>query len=228
MTLIGLSFWKIDKLAMRKEPILDQRVFEGSVVPKGTDTPKEPEKREPIKKEPCVGLCQVNDKTPPDKKDGEGTGTSPSTGRLGRLDGDEEAPDVERIPRVVGDCLECVDDKVTFEKPKEKKDDPLPVKQELMRGLRTAGSDDIYLPESMVSRLHAQGIGSFAVVLKVCVDRDGGAPSAVSVARSSGFDDVDAFITATVEREWRYQPYSVNGEKIPVCFTVQLDYQIVD
>jgi hypothetical protein len=230
ITFIGLSFWKIDKLAMKQEQVVWRPEPDfGPRTPKGDPNPAKPKEQKPKKDVDPSQLEQPKDAaTTTEGEASTDSSKDKAATRLGRPDGEADAPDVDVLPPK-RDCIECVDDSVVITTaPKEEvTHEPKDVPQEAMRGLRTAGGD-ILLPGHMLSRLRAAGVGRLRMVLKVCVDEHGGAPSSVTVLESSGFDDADAYVAAGMLREWRYQPFTVNREPMAVCFSVRADYQIID
>jgi TonB family protein len=62
--------------------------------------------------------------------------------------------------------------------------------------------------------------GSF----KVCIATDGHV-SFISVVGSTKYPDYDATIVANV-RNWRYQPYRVDGVPVPACSVVTFNYSM--
>ena len=62
-------------------------------------------------------------------------------------------------------------------------------------------------------------IGSF----KLCLTVEGKVAS-VTRLKSSGFPAYDQKIIDTIQREWRYTPYALNGKPVPVCTAVTFIY----
>jgi TonB family protein len=60
--------------------------------------------------------------------------------------------------------------------------------------------------------------------VKVCLDA-GGRPSSLKTIKSSGYPDYDRKIRSEMNR-WRYRPFQVGGEAVPVCSTVTFIYRI--
>ena len=96
---------------------------------------------------------------------------------------------------------------------------PPVVAPDVAKGLRVAGNEKIYPPESVkVDMLH-QGKETVQGVFQICVGADGGVDS-VRTMRSTGFRAYDDELTGEMRR-WRYRAYRVGGVASPMC-TVQV------
>ena len=71
--------------------------------------------------------------------------------------------------------------------------------------------------------LARSGKSKLVTTYKLCVDPKG-VPSAVVMLKGSGLPGYDAKIQAEM-RQWRYRPYTVNGQAMPVCTSVTFIYQ---
>jgi protein TonB len=91
---------------------------------------------------------------------------------------------------------------------------------------RVAGNRDIRLPDAVKVALIARGQTQVTAAVKLCLDARG-TPDRVQVLGSTGFEAADAHIRDEIGA-WRYRPYRVNGQAVPVCTAVTLRYQIQD
>jgi protein TonB len=90
---------------------------------------------------------------------------------------------------------------------------------------RISGEREIPLPPSVKQALAAEGRREVVALVKLCLDRDG-FPSEVSIKRSTGYPEADARIAAGMWK-WRYRPYRVNGNAVPVCTAITFRYQLL-
>jgi TonB family protein len=63
-----------------------------------------------------------------------------------------------------------------------------------------------------------------SAVLKVCIGQ-GGEVTSSAIAKSSGYPEYDAKLVSGV-KGWRYRPYMVNGQYVPVCSAVAFAFSI--
>ncbi len=85
---------------------------------------------------------------------------------------------------------------------------------------RTAGLTEIPPGDQVLSSMHTRGIRKLMAVLKLCID-DQGLPSSVTLLRSSGFPSYDQLLEAAL-RNWRFEPFHINGRAKPVCASATL------
>jgi hypothetical protein len=92
----------------------------------------------------------------------------------------------------------------------------------LLMGKRTKGVMNISPDDDDKTRIHQAGspmvIGSF----RVCLD-DAGLVESVLPLKSTGLAGYDAKIISVVQ-QWKYRPYMVNDEPVPVCTAVTFIY----
>jgi TonB family protein len=94
----------------------------------------------------------------------------------------------------------------------------------VLRGLRIAGDTQPRPSTTTQNQMRFDGIDRATAAVQVCVATSGGVASAVMM-KSTNYPDYDAAILAAV-RDWRYQPYAVNGTPIRACSTVTFIYSI--
>jgi hypothetical protein len=100
---------------------------------------------------------------------------------------------------------------------------PQNVPPTLLEGSRTAGDKNITPDDVTKTEIARSGrdriIGSF----KLCVGTRGDVAS-VTLLKSTGFPAYDQKILSTMQDEWKYRPYMVNGNVTPVCTAVTFIY----
>jgi hypothetical protein len=88
--------------------------------------------------------------------------------------------------------------------------------------LRIAGSKLIVPDDPTKTAIQAAGsrrvIGSF----KLCVSTDGATD--VSILKSTGIPAYDQTIMSQIRGEWRYRPFVLDGQAVPVCSAVTFIY----
>ena len=89
------------------------------------------------------------------------------------------------------------------------------VSMNLLEGSMIAGEKFIHLPPEILQRAAKSGNRSMIALVKLCLGVDG-APSLIQLKRSSGREDVDAFMLARMA-EWRFTPYQLDGKPVRVC-----------
>lgn len=72
------------------------------------------------------------------------------------------------------------------------------------------------------AQIAAAGVSKLVVPFKICIDVTGQI-SHVKILEPSGFAAYDAKLSAAL-REWRYQPYLLDGKPVPVCTSVTFVY----
>ncbi len=142
-------------------------------------------------------------------------------------------PDCDSRPACVGDDCDkdppCVGDQCGGGGGSAKPDAgpppaPVVISQTMIKGHLVAGSEQIHAPAAVLREMDADGKKSVRTVIDLCLDRNG-EPSSVEIHKSSGYPALDEAILAGV-REWRYQPYLVEGEAVPVCSKVSFTHVV--
>ena len=98
------------------------------------------------------------------------------------------------------------------------------VPQAMLEGQRTAGAKVVPLPDGALRRLRKARRTKIHVEIKVCVDGTG-TPARIDFLQPVGDVEADTALHAALS-EWRYRPYMVSGEAVPVCFKVFYNYTI--
>jgi hypothetical protein len=91
--------------------------------------------------------------------------------------------------------------------------------------LRLAGEPRPALPNLVKTLAEKDGQKLLMVALTVCLS-EAGAPTSVSLKRGTDYPDANQKIVAEVHK-WRFRPYQVNGQKVPVCTSSVLQYKLV-
>ncbi len=93
----------------------------------------------------------------------------------------------------------------------------------LLEGKRIAGTKTI-VPDD-IDRLYIQrrGLGTLRASFRVCID-DTGVVESVLPIRTSGLSSYDARLLAGI-RAWRYSPYLIDDQPVPVCTGVTFIYR---
>jgi TonB family protein len=87
-----------------------------------------------------------------------------------------------------------------------------------------SGQREPPLPPDTKQVMFKQGITNPVIMVKLCINA-GGTPTTVELKKSSGFADADNNVMSKV-REWRFRPYTVNGNPVPVCTAIMFRYVI--
>jgi protein TonB len=95
------------------------------------------------------------------------------------------------------------------------------VEKQLIAGVREPP-----LPADAKQLMYKQGIKSPVIMIKLCINASG-APTSVDLVKGSGFADADQNVISHV-RDWRFKPYTVNGQPVPVCTAIMFRYNIGD
>ncbi len=227
--LLLLAMWRIDKLAIERGPLtMMVAPPRGGDLggPKGAGTP--PPKVDKVKPAPKVARDTVQPTpavahtptlavaTLPEVGAGDGSagtgdggggpGVGPATGTGctippcgtddGPGDGDPPERVVEKAPQLVA--------------PK------------VVEGLRIAGDPQIHPPDPVRIAMSRDGKQRVTGTVKLCLDARG-AVSSATVLASTGYPAYDGKLTSGV-RTWRYRPYQIGGQAVPVCATVTFVY----
>jgi len=87
---------------------------------------------------------------------------------------------------------------------------------------RIAGDKAIEPDDPTKVMIERSGKTRLVTSYKLCLDI-AGTPAIVSMLKSSGYPAYDAKIMRTM-RQWRYRPYLINGNAVPVCTAVTFVY----
>jgi hypothetical protein len=88
---------------------------------------------------------------------------------------------------------------------------------------RVAGTKLIAPDDATKRAIARSGKDKTISSFKLCVTVDGKVAS-VTQLKSSGFPAYDQKIIDTIQREWRYSPYVINGKPVPICTAVTFIY----
>jgi len=221
------SYWKISKLSPREVPVL----MAAGLPRLGDDRPPgAPKTPGAVKKPPPPKDAALQQPTDKAQKPDPGTAAtaSPTDGPVG--DGGKGPGRPDGIEGVDEDCPECIPGTPRPGLPTVDEVPDAPVKkveivpQDRMEGRRIAGDAQILLPQSVLARVASEGKGGLVVGARVCVDARGNVAS-VTISAGSGFADVDSHVERGV-RAWRFEPWQVAGEAVPVCFGARFHYTI--
>jgi protein TonB len=87
-----------------------------------------------------------------------------------------------------------------------------------------AGDKEIHLPPPILQVMSKQGIKQAILMIKFCINGSGNVTS-VDVAKSCGYSEADQNVVSKVH-EWKFKPYTVNGQAVPVCSVKMFRYVI--
>jgi protein TonB len=94
----------------------------------------------------------------------------------------------------------------------------------VLRGMRIAGETQIHPSDVVKTAMLHEGHARSTSVFKTCVGA-GGEVTSVAMLKSSGYPEYDGALVAAL-RGWRYKPYQIGGEAVPVCGIVTFIYEI--
>lgn len=92
-----------------------------------------------------------------------------------------------------------------------------------LEGSRVAGDKYIQPDDKTKVEILQSGKDKIIGSWKLCVAETGDVKY-VSLLKSTGFSDYDRKIETEMRRNWRYQPYLINGKAAPVCTAVTFIY----
>jgi hypothetical protein len=93
----------------------------------------------------------------------------------------------------------------------------------LLEGYRVAGTKAIVPDDVTKAAISRSGMEKTISAFKLCLAIDG-AINSVTILKSSGFAEYDQKIVRTIQGEWKYKPYTVDGKPVPVCTAVTFIY----
>jgi TonB family protein len=151
---------------------------------------------------------------------GDGKGLKAPTGpacTTDKCDGDGLGGEVKEKKKIV--CLkgEKLIDGVCV---KDKKIETLT--PDVARGLRKSGNERIPAPQSVRVSMMRANESRLVGTIKLCLDTRGHVDR-VQVLKSTGYDKYDDVLVDEI-RDWRYEPYKVEGEPVPACTVVTIVY----
>jgi protein TonB len=94
----------------------------------------------------------------------------------------------------------------------------------VLRGMRISGETQIHPSDVVKTAMLHEGHERSTSIFKTCVGA-GGEVTSVSIVKSSGYGEYDQALVAAL-RDWRYKPYQIGGEAVPVCGIVTFIYEI--
>jgi hypothetical protein len=86
----------------------------------------------------------------------------------------------------------------------------------------TSGERLIQLPVEILQKMAEAGIKRAIIAAKLCISATG-VPTSVDLAKGSSYQAADDYVLTKV-RAWRFDPYIVDGEPVPVCTAVMFRY----
>jgi TonB family protein len=247
MALIIAAMWKIERLVPDRMPVVIQPGRSAFIEPgpEPAQGPTPPERRKPREPkpppvpvqptaapavtptvEPVGGDGPVEPTEPGDGGGGDGTGTCVGDG-CGGGTGDVAAV-VDRCGDGAVTGAEVCDDgnaragdgcSATCQREQPRR---VSVRHEVIDSLRIAGETRILPPADVQTQMVRSGIDRTRAVLRVCLDASGRVEEA-RFLKGTGFAGYDQRLRGAVSA-WRYRPYSVNGQSVAVCGTVEFVY----
>ncbi|MBL4632286.1 MAG: AgmX/PglI C-terminal domain-containing protein [Kofleriaceae bacterium] len=98
---------------------------------------------------------------------------------------------------------------------------PKIVPQQAIESKRISGDKQIHPPTDVITKIaHSQKRA--ITVVKMCLDKSGNV-NTLSMLKSSGYPSYDTKIKSEMRR-WKYRPFLVNGNTVPVCTSVTFIY----
>ncbi|HEY4243981.1 MAG TPA: energy transducer TonB [Kofleriaceae bacterium] len=94
----------------------------------------------------------------------------------------------------------------------------------MFAGLRISGDTQVHPSELTKQALIRDGRDRIVGSVKVCLDAQGSVASA-SMQGTTKFAEYDATLLSAV-RDWRYRPYMLGSQPVPVCSVVTFIYNI--
>lgn len=199
---------KIDVIKKAEKPI--------KVVPKDPVQPTIAKDPEPPKTDPG-GAASTVPGGGGDNPDGDPRSTLTGTGTCFEEPcGPEVAQPKKDPPKVTVDP--CVAD------PNAPGCRPAMVTPTVAAGLRIAGNEKIYPPDTVKLAMQRDGTSAVNATVKICIDK-GGAIDEVRLMKKTGYADYDRELEQQIRR-WKYRPYQVNGVETTMCTAIQINYRM--
>lgn len=102
--------------------------------------------------------------------------------------------------------------------------DPKAVPNKLLEAKRISGVTQVQPDNETKIKINASG-KSAITTFKLCISREG-VPTSVKALKNSGYPGYDAKLAETM-KDWRYEPFKVEGKAVPVCTAVTFIYKPV-
>jgi len=228
VALVVVGFWKIDKL-----PVSDDRQITVAIAPEAPPPGGPPPgaklkvQRETVvpKVKPVVPVQPTLAVEKPARAEPSGgpAGTGPTGGGGTNPDGEVGSTEVG-----AGSCgtPPCGATPAVV-KPRVEHQVPVAatiVAPSVAAGLRIAGNEKIYPPDSVrVAMMHA-GEDKLQGTVKLCVSATGAIDS-VKLLKSTGYGAYDAELMREMQA-WSYRPYRVSGKALPMCTVEVVIYRM--
>ncbi len=100
---------------------------------------------------------------------------------------------------------------------------PTTLAPKVLAGLRISGETQIHPSTGTQNRMIRDGATSVKPSVHVCISTTGSVSA--SIWAPTSYPDYDATVLSAV-RQWRYQPYMLNGTPVPACSVVTFVYTI--
>lgn len=124
-----------------------------------------------------------------------------------------------------GPALWALPEMPTMPKP-EPRAAPKIIPAELLDGKRIAGDEQILPPDAVRVLMLRHDKRQVQGTIKMCLDNTGQVES-LALLVSTGYAAYDDALLSAM-RSWRYEPYRVNGDVIPVCSAITFVYVMKD
>jgi TonB family protein len=96
------------------------------------------------------------------------------------------------------------------------------ISPDVAKGLRKSGNDQIPAPTAVRTAMLRAKQSKAVGTIKLCLNGRGKVDR-VEVLKSTGYDEYDDVLVDEM-RDWRYEPYTVDGEGVPACTVVTIVY----
>jgi len=223
------AMWQLEKLTPDDSPIVLGTPFRGD--PGGGEAaPPPPKTKKKTAKRPRKAIADEMTQTRSrvehlDDTDGDDGDDGDDDGEPNGQDGGEPGgkgtvpggKGLDLVSKAIGDA----DGEIVV---KRKKVPPEAVPAHMIDGHRIKGDTNIVAPESVRIAMLKRKQRKLTATIKLCLSASG-SPNSVRVIGSSGHEDYDAKLKAAVNR-WRYRPYRVNGQAVPVCTSIRFIYRM--
>ncbi len=133
------------------------------------------------------------------------------------------APDGKSSICPSGNCIKLDD---LAPPPKPKPEPPRIVANEVIKGYKTSGEDQIHPSTKIKSAINRSSSRKVHGIVYVCISTSGRVVSA-KLSHSTGYGEYDAKLLAGVRR-WIYRPYKISGKAIQVCTAINFIYRLTD
>ena len=90
--------------------------------------------------------------------------------------------------------------------------------------LRTEGNTQIQPPDAVKNAIRSGGKSEVSALIKLCLD-SGGDVASLKVVKSTAYPAYDQRLVDEMH-DWKYRPYSVGGQPVPVCGMVTFVFRL--